>query len=204
MMIRIDTSAMRDNAKKFAILRESIGDIAKNLTDICTRLDTAWDGGSSQDVIESLREECIQLDNLGSKFGAVEGRITVIADSFEAVDNSVTQIALATAIGLINPRITRTLGRKEGPLRANLDEMISCGEGCCALGERIKEIAAKNKDIRTSLQEIWEGNAYNSFVKNTEDIGKCLESSQEDVTNLGKKIIQIAERYRDLDAKFTF
>ena len=208
MIIRVDTDVLRSSGTKLSALVDKIQVVQARVKEISTKLNTVWDGGVSEDVLLSMNEQYEAMGLLAEKMTEAVVDVRNVADSFEAADNSGGKgmAALTHLVTALKPlRPMRILTEKwTGSLRIVPDEVISCGESYCGAGEELEKIAAAYKEILLALQESWEGNSYRNFVKASDEITKHLNLLCEEIIALGRKTVQIAEVYRDIDAKIRF
>lgn len=208
MIIRVDTDVLRSNGSQLRTLVDKLRVVQASVKEISTKLNAAWDGGASEDVLLSMNEQYEAMGLLAEKMAEAAADVQNVADSFEAVDNSggkettaVTQ--LITALKPLRPMKILT-EKWTGSLRIVPDEVISCGESYCRAGEELEKNTDAYKDILLALQESWEGNSYRNFAETSDEITKNLNLLCEEMVDLGKTTVQIAEVYRDIDAKIRF
>lgn len=207
IQIRVSPDALRQGAEEIRAMTNQNDVLNNGIQVLANKLDGAWDGSSSQQMVEKLL--VLSKSSNSAREGMEEAAqlLEAIAQQFEQIDNGEAGI-IATRVDFRPLTIVGPDGRVDflqpiklssGSIRVVPDELREVANESRQLMRVCDELENALNQIINKLQSSWEGRAYIRFSERFSEVKKFYVELAEMLDEFFQKIIFVADRYEEID-----
>lgn len=207
VQIRIVPEGLRDVALKQRDIVSRVEELGNRLKQLVIVVDEAWDGNSSNILQESLENVANATVKLGETMNQNISRIDDVVNAMEAIDSDTPifrgKINIPSTIVVCpRPSFLDTISWKEDRIRIIPEEIVNAATRCREASEEYMEIKQLLQNSVTELEQHWEGNSYNKYRTECEEIINNMESFHQTLSEISSKMRVVALRFEELDNNF--
>lgn len=201
--IRINPQALRAAAQRRAQVQEATRECTAQLENMRNRLNAAWDGGASNQALESMDDIIESVKSLAEGTDVTANVLQAIASMFEELDETLSA-GSAVAVPVYAKRIACPILpgfilRLSGNLRIIPDEVRESADMGREVSKRFTEAADEIWSQVQSLEDVWEGKSFNKFYDESKELVNGFKELSDAVDSLCTKLYVAAERYEEID-----
>lgn len=210
-VIRISPNALRASADRHMTVTATVDEATARISNLVNELNAAWDGGASNEALETLRSIREDIADIGQGTSGSANRLKSIAEAFEALDESGNGGIGGAIIGVVEPilaKVSKLIVPVVRPafnwfvpaaLRIVPDEVRQVAAQCRQVADELRATAQQLNEMVQSLASEWEGKSYNRFAADTRDMVVAFRNASERLDDLADTIAKAADRYEALD-----
>lgn len=209
LQIKVMPNALRQGAEEIrAIINQS--DVLNNRIQVlANKLDSAWDGSSSQEMVEKLLVLSKACNSAKEGMEESARLLQAIAQQFEQIDNGETGM-IATKVDFVpailgpcgRPDFLQTIKLSSDSIRVVPEELREVANESRKIMDVSDELANNLEQITENLRSSWEGRAYIRFSERFSQIEKFYIELTQMLDEFSQKIYFVAGRYEELDNMF--
>lgn len=203
LQIRIVPVALHEAAQRQKSIIQTMSEASDQLGALAAELGDAWEGSASVQALNSLDDLRKAAGDIYEAGSDSHEKLSQIAKAFESVDDGDT-IGIRV-LPYDNRMKVLTLLPSNFPfmisdnLRIVPDQVRSVAEECKKLAETYRQLSADTLAMLSDLEKNWEGNSYNRFADQTNDISEAFQKLGDSLQEFAERITLIANRYEELD-----
>lgn len=208
MLIRIDLEAVMATAQRNAQVNNVVEDTTARMDNLIAHLNEVWDGGASEQALDSFRDLRRKAAELGEANRENNDVIMRFADAFKALDEAMPvgiKIPVSSWVTKI-PGMDLGWGKLPRLILQMIQTVRVIPEEVRAIAGEVKEIAqvyeATAMDLRDRKNELmnsWEGRSAQRYANDTEELVRGFLGMAESLDEFAQKLFVSADRYEELD-----
>ena len=207
-IIRVSPDILRQKTEAINEIAAQNEDIKNRIRTLAEKLDAAWDGPASREMVTKLEELQNYTAQVEEGLQESSNLILQVANAFAQIDGG-ESISIAIRMDLISklknlvaPSFTAQLGLYFEAIRVSPEELRAVAAECNVLNEDVMDTANRVSGIADDLQASWEGRAYDRFEENFLEIRRAYRSLADSLEEFSTKIRNVADRYEEIDNMF--
>lgn len=214
-MIRISPDALRAAAERYMMVNATIEEAGARLKALASQLDASWDGGASRAALDKIQDLIVAVGDAAETSSGTSSMLKGVAQAFESFDAGNSSViapwsGVIDMLGRITLRcppggiggILRALYHFDGSMRIEPDAVRAVAYGCKVVADDLREAAQEIIAQADGLASQWEGNAYNRFREQSNDIRASFMQIADHIDEFASETIESANRYEELDNTF--